>query len=64
MTSPTDPPTRRARPGFATEEEYAAAWEAAKPRPRRKDKHGRPDIVAHPFLLRAMARPRRVEPGP
>lgn len=37
-----------------------AAWDAARPRPTRRDKHGREELVVHPFLKTGMAKPRDV----
>lgn len=36
------------------------AWEAAKPRSSRHDKHGREELLVHPWLKTGDSQPRKV----
>ncbi len=45
-----------------TEDERRTAWEKDMPRPRRRGRHGRTELVVHPHLLRGTSpMPRRVD---
>ena len=46
------------------EAEAQAAWDAAKPRSRRRDRHGREELLMHPFLFNGGADPRLVSEAP
>lgn len=46
------------------EEADQAAWDAAKPVSRARDKHGREELLMHPYLKRGSAQPRTVTEAP